>query len=76
MMTNGAVTLEETANNRTSPKELLHGGHHNDDTSRRAFRRHFERRGVRRNNVLPRERLHKMIVDGGFKRPTPKKWQK
>jgi hypothetical protein len=72
---NGGVALEDTGTNRLSPEELLNGGHHNEDTTR-AFRRQFERRGMHRDEELPRDRLHKIIVDGGFKGPTPKRWQK
>jgi hypothetical protein len=27
-------------------------------------------------DVLPREKLHDIVAKGGYKRPTPKKWQK
>jgi hypothetical protein len=70
----GGIPLVSTRENDIRPEQLLDGGDHNDDTSLQ-FRRQFARRGIGRNDVLPRDRLHNMIVTGGFRRPTPKKWQ-
>jgi hypothetical protein len=51
----------------------MDAGDHHEDTSD-AYRRQFMRRGLGRGDVLPRDRLLGMVVSGGFKRPTPKKW--
>jgi DDE superfamily endonuclease len=79
IMTNGGLSAATSNKDFETGEEQLAqdfvgGGHHNEDTSL-PFRRQFERRSLGRNEVLPRERLHKHIADGGFKRPTPKKWQ-
>jgi hypothetical protein len=71
---NGGVPLVSTANNESRPEQLLDVGAHNDDTSEYLWRQ-FMRRGMGKIDVLPREYLHAKIVDGGYKRPTPKRWQ-
>jgi DDE superfamily endonuclease len=75
ILQNGGVDLQRTSDNDMSPEELLHGGEHHEDTSL-AFRRQFVKRGMNKNDVLPRERLHDIVANGGFTRPTPKKWQR
>jgi hypothetical protein len=56
------------------PEELLGGGDHNDDTTA-VFRRNFGRNLILDDGiVLPRDKLLKLIEDGGFKRPCPKGW--
>ena len=61
------------------PEELLGAGDHNDDTTA-AFRRNFGRNPIlnaaNANNALPRDKLLKVIEDGAYKRPCPKRWEK
>ena len=69
----GGVTFQSTSNNQNCPSELLDGGEHHDDTGE-AYRRQFSRRNLG-NKQLPRALLLAKVEAGGFKRPTPKKWQ-
>jgi hypothetical protein len=70
----GGIPLIRTRENQQRPEQLLDAGNHNDDTSFE-LQRSFSRHGLGRREILPRERLHDMVASGGFKRPTPKKWQ-
>ena len=73
IITNGGVVLERTLDNDASPEELLHGGEHHEDTTL-PYRRQFVRRSMDKGDPLPRDLLHAIVKNGGFKRPTPKKW--
>ena len=54
------------------PTQLTDCGHHFEDTNRN-FRRNTEREALRNNDdeQLPRDKLHDMVVQGGFVRPKP-----
>jgi hypothetical protein len=55
---------------------LLDGGNHNDDTSR-PYRDSFVRNSIfDPQEISPRDRLLKMVEDGGFQRPLPKSWDR
>jgi DDE superfamily endonuclease len=55
--------------------DLLGVGHHHIDTGR-GLRQEFSRSGLSSpSDVLPRDRLLKLVEDSGFKRQLPKKWQ-
>ena len=71
----GGISLSTSSDgmNEVAPLELLNGGQHHDDTEDKE-RRAFQRRGMTKDDVLPRDCLHAMVIDGGFKRPTPQKW--
>ena len=73
IITNGGVVLEQTLNNKVSPEEQLHGGEHHKDTAL-PYRRPFVRHSMDKDDPLPRDLLHARVKNGGFKRPTPKKW--
>jgi DDE superfamily endonuclease len=49
--------------------ELLHGGEHNEDTSK-VYRQNF-----RRGDHFPRDEVVKLLQNSGFERPTPKAWR-
>lgn len=70
----GAIPLEVTRDNTASPNQLLHGGDHFDDIDRNQ-RRQEERLHRRNSGMLPRDKMHEKILEGGFMRPTPKEWQ-
>jgi hypothetical protein len=70
IVAHGGIPLVRTRENDSRPEQLLDFGNHNDDTSLE-YRRQFVRRGLGRNDVMPRERRHDMVIQGGFKRPTP-----
>ena len=67
----GGIPIVQRDNNRNSPDQLLHRGHHHQDTTR-AFRQQFARCGC--GGEMPRDRLRKVVFAGGFKRPTPACW--
>jgi hypothetical protein len=75
----GAVPLvrHRDGQNDNSPEQLLNGGHHYDDVDRN-MRRQLERqsRRVSDDGLLPRDRLHQIIIDKDMKRPTPMSWKK
>jgi DDE superfamily endonuclease len=55
---------------------LLDGGNHNDDTTR-PYRDSFVRNSIfDPQEISPRDRLLKMVEDGGFLRPLPKSWER
>jgi hypothetical protein len=78
ILARGGVPLERTNDNNLSPSQLLHGGEHYDDTSRNA-RRQFERLVINDGSlveqVLPREKLHRLVTDKQLKRPKPTSWR-
>jgi hypothetical protein len=57
------------------PAELLHGGEHDDDTSRE-LRQSYQRASNRGIDHCPRAKLVELLEKKGFKRPTPKAWLK
>ena len=62
------LDLSETHDNPHSPQGILHGGAHFDDvgpSTLRALRR-SETEGENQN---ARDKLHRMVVDGGYRRP-------
>jgi hypothetical protein len=69
----GGIRVQATGGDYV-PEDLMGSGHHNDDTSR-AQRRLYSRSGlgVGRSETLPRDKLHRVVVSGGFHRPEPKK---
>ena len=63
--------------NRASPEQLLHGGEHFDDVER-SYRRQEERHHRKNvdDGILPREKLHDIVDEGGWQRPRPVGWDK
>jgi hypothetical protein len=81
--THGGIPMENRADRdvprfaRNLPEQLLHAGHHHDDTER-DDRRRLERYARRRaqDGLLPRDILHNMIIAQQLRRPEPNQWQK
>ena len=74
IITNGGFPLTDNSDTPPCPEELLDAGNHFEDTTE-AFRRQFSRRGLNKDETLPRDKLHKTVFDGHFCRPTPEKWK-
>ena len=75
ILAHGGVPLDA---GDVAPEQLLHGGEHHDDTSL-VFRQNFARIGMTANKTsscLPRNLIVANLKRNGFKRPTPKVWQK
>ena len=83
MLANGCVPLEvaghadRVATTVGVPRQLLDGGEHFDGTTS-TMRRHMLRlstRGLHHVSlILPREKMHAVVVEKGLKRPTPIRW--
>lgn len=67
------ISLQNSA--QGPPEDLAHGGEHHDDAGEE-YRCQFQRRGLSLYNELPREKLLRVVREGGFQRPTPKNWVK
>lgn len=68
IIANGGLQMEGAE----GPEELLHGGEHNDDHSKR-YRQEFGRTGHGDRDAL-RDSVLRHIEKHGFERPTPKAW--
>lgn len=68
----GAVPMvySETAD-MTLPTGLLGGGHHWEDVPESSRRSRSHRQAT--SDELPRDKLHRLVVDKGLKRPPPSK---
>jgi DDE superfamily endonuclease len=66
----GGVPIEDCAN---GPEQLLHAGHHNDDTTA-SYRQNYRRAAD--DGHLPRDQVMQHLERNGFKRPTPVAWLK
>ena len=75
IITNGGYALTDQTDTPPCPEDLLDVGHHFDDISE-AFRRQFTRRGLNKDDILPRDKLHKIVADGCYGRPTPENWKR
>ena len=83
MLARGCVPLVHTRQvdaeptNVRVPSQLLDGGEHFDGTTY-TMRRHMTRQSNRglegASSILPRERMHAIVVEKGLKRPTPIRW--
>lgn len=80
--TSGGVPLERRQDRdlpsyvQRLPEQLLHAGHHHEDTERKE-RRAVERRARRQaqDGMLPRDILHAIVIDKEMQRPEPKEWR-
>ncbi len=75
--THGGVPLQQKEGSDVPvPEQLLHAGHHHDDTEKED-RRRLERYARRRSKdgKLPRDILHNMVIAQNLKRPQPNKWK-
>jgi hypothetical protein len=73
ILAHGGIPLERTANNQLSPDQLLGGGEHFEDQSRTA-RRGLERFTTNQpcgDEILPRDKLHHIVVEKLLQRPRP-----
>ena len=62
------IELRRNPNNTHSPDGILNGGEHFDDIGENELRR-IRRTERETNNVVPRQRLHNMVLDKGLCRP-------
>ncbi len=76
----GAVPLVETqqhselGTNAATPRQLLDGGHHFDDIGlcgRYNRQQRYNYISTAAGILLPRDRLHSLVVETGVTRPTP-----
>ena len=65
---NSHLDLSETHDNPHSPQGILHGGAHFDDVGPSTLRA-LRRSETERENQNARDKLHRMVVDGGYRRP-------
>ena len=65
---NSHIELAETEDNPHSPQGILHGGEHFDDVGQSTLRA-LRRSETEEANTCARDKLHRMVVDGGYKRP-------
>ena len=65
---NSHIELAETEDNPHSSLGILHGGEHFDDVGQSILRA-LRRSETEEANKCAREKLHRMVVDGGYKRP-------
>ena len=75
----GGIPLVNRRQNEFSPDQLLHGGEHYGDDASRNLRRQMEtegRRGLASGVVLPREKLHDIVVNEQLRRPPPESWRR
>ena len=63
------LELSHSPENTHSPDGILHGGEHFDDIGQ-AQMRTIRRRERERENLIPRQRLHNMVLDKGLCRPS------
>ena len=72
----GGVEVRHQKNsNNYFVDDFLHGGEHFDDVGE-SVRKQFSRRGIRKGDIVPRDKLLAMVERGGFQRKTPKAWLK
>lgn len=77
LLSEGAIPLERdpTGHNNNSPEQLLRGGEHFDSVPRDMRRRILNAEAaLARDSVLPRDKLHSVVVEKNLKRPTPIRW--
>jgi len=66
--------VEMGTDNDSSPDELLGCGHHFDGVGE-AQRKQFARRGIDKDEAIPRDRLLLMVELGDCQRKVPKGWK-
>ena len=65
----GAVPFDQRGN----PQQLMRPGHHFDDVNRnerREFQLQLQRNALNENTILPRDYLHKIVIDKALHRTT------